>query len=107
MFIGAGVGVSYWFGPATVSIPIFGNFRLNIPTGATMCPYFDFKLGYSPYDISGFYGNFSAGCRIATGKKSALNIGFGYQIQKADELFGKHIYSVSVNGLAFKLGYEF
>lgn len=107
LFIGAGVGVSYWFGPATVAIPIFGNLRLNIPTGAPVCPYFDFKLGYSPYDLCGFYGNFSAGCRIATGSKSALNIGFGYQIQKVDELFGKHKYSVNVNGLAFKVGYEF
>lgn len=107
LFIGAGVGVSYWFGPATVSIPIFGNIRLNIPTGAPVCPYFDFKLGYSPYDLSGFYGNFSTGCRIALGGKSALNIGFGYQIQKVEELFGKYRYPTNVNGLAFKLGYEF
>ena len=107
LFVGAGTGVSYWFGPATVSIPIFANLRINIPTWVTVSPYFDFKLGYSPHDISGFYANFSGGCRIATGRKSALNVGFGYQIQKADILFGRRNSSTSVNGLAFKLGFEF
>ena len=110
-FVGIGAGVSYWFDSETVAIPIFANFRVDIPTGAIVNPYFDVKFGFSPYDIQGIYGNFSLGCRIATSMSNAFNISVGYQLQrgKVEDEYARYYLgnNISANGIALKLGFEF
>ena len=109
LFIGAGVGVSYWFDSETVAIPIFADFRLNAPTGS-ISPFLDLKMGYSPFDISGIYGNFSIGCRFSTGKKGGINLSIGYQIQRGEVAEDYSYYygkSISANGIGVKVGFDF
>jgi len=86
LFAGMGTGVSYWFGGEEIAIPIFANIRGNLPVSSfAFSPFADIKLGYSPYDLKGLYGNFSIGCRFSTGGNCGINLSVGYQIQK-DEI---------------------
>ncbi|MBR1462225.1 MAG: hypothetical protein IJ604_02435 [Prevotella sp.] len=106
LYVGAGVGVSYWFDSETFAIPIFGDFRINAPTGA-VSPFLDVKMGYSPFDIRGIYGNFSLGCRFATGKKGGINLSVGYQLQRGEVDYYYYSDNASANAIAIKLGFDF
>lgn len=85
IFLGAGVGIAIGGG-----IPIYSNFRVDVPLGVIASPYLDVKLGF---DFIGFYGGFNAGCRIALGEKGGINVGLGCQIQ--------------CKGFEIRAGYEF
>lgn len=111
IFAGAGVGAHYYFDAEVVEIPIFAHIRsefLNKP----ISPFVDFKVGYSVYDVKGFYMNPSIGCRFALGSKYGLNFSVGYSMQR-DKIFymyDYHIYrygSVTVGGISLHLGFDF
>lgn len=136
-FLGAGLGFSYWIDSEIVSIPIFADFRFDIPTGSIGNPYFDLKFGYSPWDIQGkygymkgSYGNISFGTRFVLGRKIAINTSLGYQFQGVDvrtkvtSYYGSYYYTktspemvgggISIitkkeiaHGIALKIGFEF
>ncbi|MBR3655823.1 MAG: hypothetical protein IKN58_01425 [Prevotella sp.] len=111
IFIGLGAGVSYWFDSEVVAIPIFFNFRTDIPTGVFASPFIDVKFGYSPYDVKGLYGNYSVGCRFATSRRTALSLSVGYNMQQGDVIYSSYRrYDTKkkiLGGIALKLGLEF
>lgn len=73
----------------------------------SISPFFDFKIGYTVYDATGFYMTPSVGCRFALGERSGISVGLGYTMQKIEyDLWG---YSGSENcgGFSIKVGFDF
>ena len=95
LFLGGGVGFDFWRSSNVLCIPEFLNVRTDIPTGSFINPFFDLKFGYAAYTYIGdkfaavadneicfnVYGSLSAGCRIATSRRTAINLSIGYQLQ--------------------------
>lgn len=98
LFIGAGVGVGYFYRSGEFTIPIFANIRTDI-LKSKVTPFVDVKIGYSVYSISGLYFSPSIGCKI-----NRFNIGFGYTLQNIN-FYGWNV--GNVGGLSIKFGYEF
>lgn len=69
--------------PTGWSVPVFGAFRLSIPTESAVTPFFDARIGYSVGDISGFYFSPAVGVRYAISRKTGINFSIGYELQKA------------------------
>ena len=103
LFAGIGAGAHYYFDSEVVAIPIFADIRADILNNS-ISPFIDMRIGYSPYDIQGFYLNPSIGCRFALSGIKAINTSIGYSMQKADSYDGD---KVSVGGFNFRFGIEF
>lgn len=102
-----------------VSIPVFANFRGTF-SKRKFAPYVDLKIGYFVMNNDGFYGNISAGCRMAVKGKQAISLSIGYAYEKLEfETFDRFTtpghnmnYSrsgrqLACDGVSIKLGYEF
>lgn len=130
-FVGGGVGFHFMSSYETkgmdipldkrdskVSIPLFADFR------GTFCkrkfaPFADLKLGYFVTNNDGFYGNVSAGCRMALKGKQGISLSIGYTYEKLEfQTFSRFNGTTSMNytrtprkldceGISIKLGYEF
>ncbi len=92
VYIGGGVGANYWI-DSEFSVPVFFNSRINF-INKQISPYLDIKVGYSFFDVEGLYIAQSIGCKIWH-----YNVSIGHTIQKAS--------NENLNGINFKLGFEF
>ena len=101
-----------------VDIPVFANAKFNMSRGK-YAPFIDGKVGTYVTNNGGLYMNVSAGLRIATNEKQAVNVSIGYtreelEFETFDSFFGtssmKYYTSsrkLTTEGLAIKIGYEF
>lgn len=108
-FLGAGMGVEYFFDYETVVVPIFANARGYFMDRKTS-PFIDVKIGYSPVgDIQGIYFSPSIGVSIGVSKKCAVSISIGYNMQQVELWdYGSPVYLEElIHGLSFKAGFEF
>lgn len=116
-FLGAGIGFDYHFGWETISIPIFADLRANFLDN-NITPYFGMKIGYSVFDITGFYFNPTLGVDFALDSRLGFNFSLGYNLQSARvghySYYDYGGYSVSIGGLkeiiggiTFKFGVHF
>lgn len=106
LYAGVGAGVHYYHEADVVEIPIFAHVRSEF-LDYFISPFFDFKVGYTVYDATGFYMTPSVGCRFAVGGRSGLSIGFGYTMQRIE--YDDYYDSGSVNcgGFSIKVGFDF
>ena len=106
LYVGLGAGAHYYFDSEMVEVPIFAHVRSEFLNNS-ISPFFDFKIGYTVYDATGFYMTPSVGCRFALGDRSGISVGLGYTMQKVEyDLWG---YSDSENcgGFSIKVGFDF
>ncbi len=101
-----------------VDIPVFANAKLNM-SKSKYAPFVDGKVGIYVTNNGGLYMNISAGLRIATNERQAVNICVGYtreelEFESFDSFFGtssmKYYTSsrkLTTEGIAIKVGYEF
>lgn len=101
-----------------VDIPIFGNIKANLSKGK-IAPFIDGKIGYFVNNNGGLYANLSAGIRIATNEKQAVNVYVGYSSEELEfETFKSFTSSTSMNytrsarklnteAISIRVGYEF
>lgn len=110
VYLGLGAGAHYYYNSEIVEIPIFAHVRSEFLNNS-ISPFFDFKIGYSLYDASGFYMTPSVGCRFALGNRNGISVGLGYTMQKIDYAFsyGSYEFSGSENcgGFSIKVGFDF
>lgn len=66
-----------------VDIPVYANVHLNFMKGK-VTPFIDGKAGTFVTNNGGMMWNLSAGCRIATNKRQAVNISIGYAAEKLE-----------------------
>ncbi len=131
-FIGGGVGFHFMSSYETkgmeyaldkrdskVSIPLFADFRGTF-SKRKFAPFVDLKLGYFVTNNDGFYGNISAGCRMALKGKQGISLSIGYTYEKLEfQTFDRFTNSghnmnytrsprkLDCEGISIKLGYEF
>lgn len=130
-FVGGGVGFHFMNSYETpgmqyaldkrdskVSIPLFADFRGTF-SKRKFAPFVDLKLGYFVTNNDGFYGNISAGCRMALKGKQGISLSIGYTYEKLEyQIFDRFISSSNMNytrksrkydseGVSIKLAYEF
>lgn len=130
-FVGGGVGFHFMSSYETkgmdipldkrdskVSIPLFADFRGTF-SKRKFAPFADLKLGYFVTNNDGFYGNVSAGCRMAIKGKQGIFLSIGYTYEKLEfQTFSRFNSTTSMNytrtprkldceGISIKLGYEF
>lgn len=65
------------------ALPIFLNLRADFANNR-ITPFFDTKMGYSPVDLSGFYGSFSLGARFRIKNKHNLSLSTGVETQDSN-----------------------
>lgn len=119
-YLGAGAGLNYFHDAEIVSVPLFANPRLNLPTNGPVSPFIDLKIGYTVSEyVKGFYLAPSVGLRFDLKDNKALNFTVGYTMQKVrgtyyyyyDSYYGSYYdeYSSNVNAgaITLKLGFEF
>ena len=96
IFLGAGTGFHFMSEYKTkdmdialdtreskVDIPIYANAHVNF-TKNKISPFIDGKAGTFVTNNGGMFWNISAGCRIATNEKQAVNISLGYAAEKLE-----------------------
>lgn len=114
-FAGVGVGFSYFHEGEVWGLPIFADFRGeygNFGTGR-VAPFIDFRIGYTPTDISGFYMSPSVGVRYAISPNAGINLSLGYTMQNAEvfyyDYYGDTYYKDTANcgGFTIRLGIDF
>ncbi len=103
VFVGAGVGMTYWHeaDDSSIGIPIFADIRADILPDSRFCPFVDAKIGYSVCDIEGLYFNPQVGFRFGLTETIGINLGVGIQMQKVKDIDG------SCNAVTLKLGLDF
>lgn len=124
-YFGLGTGLSYFTENNTnkVSVPIFANPRLIMPSNSFVSPFFDLKIGYAiSDDFGGFYLSPSVGAKFnVNNSKKAINASVGYILQNHkisgydgydgyDGYYGRYeVESKTINygAITFKLGLEF
>lgn len=134
LYVGAGAGMhfmpKYKYQPgdltipldqrkeAKVEIPVFANVRGTF-LKTRFAPFLDAKVGTYVTNGGGLYYNVSAGLRIATTGKQAVNIMVGYTSEKLEfQTFDKFASGYSMDyftkptkrdceGVSIKVGYEF
>lgn len=101
-----------------VDIPVFANAKINMGKGKFV-PFIDGKVGTYVTNNGGMYMNVSAGLRIATNERQAVNVSVGYTREELEfETFDSFFSSSSMKyytsprkltteGIAIKVGYEF
>ena len=127
-FVGGGVGFHFMSSYETkdmdipldkrdskVSIPLFADFRGTF-SKRKFAPFADLKLGYFVTNNDGFYGNVSAGCRMALKGKQGISLSIGYTYEKLEfQTFSRFNSTTSMNytrtprkldceGISIKLG---
>lgn len=132
-FVGAGVGFHFMQKYETkgmgdyaldtrdsnVGIPLFADFR-GMLSKHKFGPFLDLKLGHFLTNGDGFYASLSAGVRMKTVGKQAVNLSVGYTFEKLKyETFDKFTHpgmnmdytrssrKLDSEGISIKIGYEF
>lgn len=114
LYAGIGAGIAYWFTSERLSTPIFAHVRGDIPIKRKFNPFADIKVGYSFWDLNGWYGSVIAGMRFKLTKTSAFNVGVGYQFQERYPIQERKPNTIYLSnhkkffeGLIFRIGGEF
>ena len=114
LYAGIGAGMAYWFTSERLSTPIFAHVRGDIPIKRKFNPFADIKVGYSFWDLNGWYGSVIAGMRFKLTKTSAFNVGVGYQFQERYPIQERKPNTIYLSnhkkffeGLIFRIGGEF
>lgn len=113
-FIGAGVGLNYYYDSENVSIPLFAHLRSDFLDN-DITPFAEVRVGYSVADVKGFYLNPAIGCRFSVSDNLALNVSVGYTMQKHDLVgytynygfLGEGTKKINIGGLDFRVGIDF
>ena len=101
-FVGAGVSFEYVRDIAAALVPIYADVRADIPLrGRNIKPFVDAKIGYAAGVFDGFYFAPTIGVRVPVHFVKALNFGFGYKLQKMQDI------GVNTNAITFNVGLEF
>jgi hypothetical protein len=89
--IGLGLGLRYFIVDGTAYVPIFTDFRTTFLDN-NISPYFSLGIGYSVTNGGGvgFFLNPNLGTSFKVSKRSAINLGIGYELQKMDLWFGNY-----------------
>ena len=83
---GIGTGFRYYMASESPSIPLYIDFRTNIPTRKKISPYLAFDIGYN-YSLDdrvptkGFFLNPSIGIYFKNSSDVIINIGIGFEEQ--------------------------
>ncbi|MGI6718209.1 MAG: hypothetical protein ACOX4D_03540 [Bacteroidales bacterium] len=117
--MGVGTGLRYYYDLGVALIPLFADFRANFMDNY-ISPYFSFGLGYSFNVTNGFFGvglllNPTIGASFKVFKKSAINVGLGYEMQKMKfyyEIFDGYYfhnryYAGSLDAISINVGISF
>ena len=97
---------------ATIYLPIFLQGRVNF-TDKRFSPFLDIKGGYAFIDAKGGYFEPSLGVSCAINSRNALDIAFGYRLQRVKYNVQENIFSRRYEGrmnfgsLGFILGFSF
>lgn len=104
LFVGGGVGFTYYSDADLYSAPIFASFRANF-TNKKITPFADTTAGYSVGDVEGAFATVGIGVRFGLARKMALNLKVEYIYQE----YGDDYYynSGSASDVGIKLGFEF
>ena len=109
-FLGVGLSADILFRAKVLSVPIFGDFRVNF-INKPITPFFDTRIGYSVCGGNGFYVNPNLGVSFGFNKKIALTAGIGYTRRFVETEVTGYYYAFTgsgfVNNVCFKLGVEF
>lgn len=115
-YVGGGVAVDYYTDADLISAPVFVDFRANF-INKKVTPFADIKTGYSFGDVEGVYVTTGVGVRFSLRGKKAINLKLEYNYQQYDYNDSYYSYSyggyryyddiLSLEGLGFKVGFEF
>ena len=90
--LGFGTGLRYYYNISALLIPIFADFRINFINN-TVSPYLSLGVGYSLDALhgegAGAFFDPTVGVSFKISRKSAINVGVGYEMQ-----WLKYYYSV-------------
>lgn len=110
IFLGAGLGMSYFNNSDRVTVPIYTDFRVNF-TKNKITPFGEVKLGYSSGDVEGSFFSTDLGVRFGLVGKKAINVKLGYTVQGTDFSYSSYNYSYSsteaLQAISLKVGFEF
>lgn len=104
LFVGGGTTVNYYPSASYFSLPLFANVRGSFMDNS-ISPFVDLKIGYTIFDVTGFYFSPSIGCRFGLQNGNGVNVSLGYEMQKGT--LEESNYSVTVGGIALRVGYDF
>lgn len=106
IYAGIGVGGHYYFDSEVFEIPIFAHVRSEFLKN-DISPFVDFKIGYTVYDVTGFYMTPAVGCRLAVGHGNGVSLSLGYTMQRYKwELWGLSD-TENCGGFSIKVGFDF
>lgn len=106
LFVGGGTTVNYYTSASYFSLPLFANVRGSFMDNS-ISPFVDLKIGYTIFDVTGFYFSPSIGCRFGLQNGNGVNVSLGYEMQKGTLEFDSYSTSVTVGGVALRVGYDF
>lgn len=107
LYVGAGVGVNYWFDSECWSVPVFMHVRgeLHKAFRKNVSPYIDAKVGYSLADVKGVFCNPSVGCHFYFGHSNVgLSVGIGYVVQAFKDFYDEEH---NAGGVSLNLALDF
>ena len=107
VFLGGGTDFQLYRsgGNTYLTVPVFGELRINVLNDKKFTPFGDVRFGYGIGDIRGAYVAFQVGVRYSLPKHHAIYLLCQYDNQLGD---GSADRTDFVNdNLGFKLGYEF
>jgi hypothetical protein len=83
---GLGAGLRYYSISEKFLIPVFVDLRANFNSNNEISPYIATHLGYtfSTEDLIGWYFEPNVGIRADLSDKLAMNLGFGYELQRME-----------------------
>lgn len=115
--LGIGTGLRYYNDLEALLVPIFADFRGNLPLNSKVSPYMSLGIGYSFDATNSFEGvglmlNPTIGVSFKVSDKSAMNVGLGYEMQKMDfYLFdGSSLFSAgkqNSGAISINIGFSF
>lgn len=113
-YLGGGVAADFYTDADLIAVPIFVDFRANF-INKKVTPFADIKTGYSVGDVEGAYVSTGIGVRFSLKGKKAINLKLEYNYQQhndhGDYSYNNNYYSYDydydLEGLGFKIGFEF
>ena len=114
VYLGGGVAADFYTDADLIAVPIFVDFRANF-INKKVTPFADIKTGYSVGDVEGAYVSTGIGVRFSLKGKKAINLKLEYNYQQhndhGDYSYNNNYYSYDydydLEGLGFKIGFEF
>ena len=107
VFVGLGVAANVYSSRGTtyLTVPIFGELRINLLNAKRFTPFADGKLGYGIGDMHGVYCACQLGLRYALPKKRAVYLAGEWNFQINQDLKVLKADDINCN-LGFKFGFE-